>query len=66
MATRVTEGTALPRACTALTKSEEKERLLAVYLYRSILSMMLAMFQSLKSFPLHHFLSPKMKFLYEV
>ena len=27
---------------------------------------MLTMFQSLQSFPLHHFLSPKMKFLHEV
>ena len=41
MATRVTDGarprfarlaaSPLPRACIALTKSEEKERLLAVY-----------------------------------
>ena len=42
MATRVTDGASrprlarlaaslLPRACTALTKSEEKESLLAVY-----------------------------------
>ena len=32
MATLVTDGASpLPRACTALTKSEEKERLLAVY-----------------------------------
>ena len=31
MATRVTDGASpLPRACIALTKSEEKERLLAV------------------------------------
>ena len=32
MATRVTDG-ALPRRCIALTKSEEKERLLAAYIY---------------------------------
>ena len=38
----------------------------AVPLYRSILSMMLTMFQSLQSFPLHHFLSPKLKFLHAV
>ena len=36
------------------------------HLYRSILSMMLTMFQSLESFPLHHFLSPKLKFLHAV
>ena len=36
------------------------------HLYRSILSMMLTMFQSLQSFPLHHFLSPKLKFLHAV
>ena len=35
------------------------------HLYRSILSM-LTMFQSLQSFPLHHFLSPKLKFLHAV
>ena len=38
MATRVTDGARrerpLPRACIALTKSEEKERLLAVYFAR--------------------------------
>ena len=34
------------------------------HLYRSILSMMLTMFQSLQSFPLHHFLNPKLKFLH--
>ena len=34
------------------------------HLYRSILLMMLTMFQSLQSFPLHHFLSPKLKFLH--
>ena len=32
------------------------------HLYRSILSMMLTMLQSLQSFPLHHFLSPKLSF----
>ena len=36
------------------------------HLYRSILLMMLKMFQSLLSFPLHHFLSPKLKFLHAV
>ena len=36
------------------------------HLYRSILSMTLAMFQNLQSFPLHHFLSPKLKFLHAV
>ena len=36
------------------------------HLYRSILSMMLTMLQSLESFPLHHFLSPKLKFLHAV
>ena len=32
MATRVTDASPLPRACIALTKTEEKERLLAVYI----------------------------------
>ena len=36
------------------------------HLYRSIFSMMLTMFQSLQSFPLHHFLSPKLTFLHAV
>ena len=36
------------------------------HLYRSILSMMLTMFQSLQSFPLHHFLSPKLSFFHKV
>ena len=36
------------------------------HLYRSILSMMLTIFQSLESFPLHHFLSPKLTFLHAV
>ena len=36
------------------------------HLYRSILSMMLTMFQSQQSFPLQHFLSPKLKFLHDV
>ena len=36
------------------------------HLYRSILSMMLTMFQSLQSFLLHNFLSPKLKFLHAV
>ena len=36
------------------------------HLYRSILLMMLTMFQSLQSFPLHHFLSPKLTFLHAV
>ena len=36
------------------------------HLYRSILSMMWTMFQSLQSFPFHHFLSQKLKFLHAV
>ena len=36
------------------------------HLYRSILSMMLTMLQSLQSFPLHHFLSPKLSFFHKV
>ena len=36
------------------------------HLYRSILLMMLTMFQSLQSFPLHHFLNPKLTFLHAV
>ena len=36
------------------------------HLYRSILSMMWTMFQSLQSVPLHHFLSPKLKFIHAV
>ena len=32
------------------------------HLYHSILSMMLTMLQSLQSFPLHHFLGPKLSF----
>ena len=36
------------------------------HLYLSILLMMLTMFQSLQSFPLHHFLSPKLTFLHTV
>ena len=36
------------------------------HLYRSILSMMWTMLLSLQSFPLHHFLSAKLKFLHAV
>ena len=36
------------------------------HLHRSILSMMLTMLQSLQSFPLHHFLSPKLSFFHKV
>ena len=52
MATRVTDGASrprfarlaaspLPRACIALTKSEEKERLLAVYIFIGVITFVL-------------------------